>query len=37
MEIDCPNCGFNEAYHNGVCYECPECGYTWTDSNVDDI
>lgn len=33
MEIECPNCGFNEAYHNGACYECPDCGYTWSDDN----
>lgn len=33
MEIECPDCGFNEAYHNGACYECLDCGYTWSDDN----
>lgn len=29
MEIECPNCGSEDAYFNGVCYECPDCGHTW--------
>lgn len=33
MEIKCPKCGCEDAYHNGVCYECPDCGYTWSDDN----
>ena len=30
MEIVCPNCGSEDAFFNGVCYECPDCDYTWT-------
>ena len=29
--IECPECGSEEAYHNGVCYECPVCGAKWDD------
>lgn len=29
MNTDCPNCGSEDAYHNGVCYECPACDHTW--------
>jgi hypothetical protein len=25
----CPNCGDENAYHNGLAYECPDCGYEW--------
>lgn len=33
MEIQCPKCFSEEAYFNGVEYECPDCGYTWSDEN----
>lgn len=36
MEVQCPECFSEEAYHNGICYECPDCGYTWGDGNEDD-
>ena len=36
MEIECPNCGFDDCYHNGSCYECPDCGYTWTDDDDEE-
>lgn len=36
MEIECPNCGFDDCYFNGTCYECPDCGYTWTDKDDDE-
>ena len=36
MEIECPNCGFDDCYYNGSCYECPDCGYTWTDDDDDE-
>ena len=26
---ECPRCHSEDAYHNGVCYECPECDYEW--------
>jgi|GEM_PF-4778571 len=26
---ECPMCGDEGAYFNGVEYECPNCGYTW--------
>lgn len=29
--IECPECGSEEAYHNGVCYECSDCGAKWDD------
>lgn len=34
---ECPNCGCEDAYHNGVCYECPDCGEEWgEESDVYD-
>ena len=35
MNVECPNCGCEDAYHNGTCYECPDCGYEW--GGEDDI
>lgn len=29
MEIECPKCGSDQAYFNGVAYECPDCNYEW--------
>lgn len=31
MIVCCPVCGSEDAYHNGVCYECPNCGNQWGD------
>jgi uncharacterized Zn ribbon protein len=31
MEISCPNCGSDQAYHDGVQYQCPDCDYEWSD------
>lgn len=31
MKIQCPKCGNDQAYHNGVNYECPDCDYEWSD------
>lgn len=36
MYVTCPECGFEEAYHNGCEYECPNCDYTWSDDDDDD-
>lgn len=36
MEIECPNCHYEDAYFNGRCYECPDCGYCWTEDDEDD-
>ena len=36
MAIQCPYCKSEEAYHNGVCYECPDCDATWSDGNDED-
>lgn len=42
MDIVC-GCGSENAYFNGTCYECPDCGRTWgcieddtEDDNYDD-
>ena len=29
MNTECPKCHSEDAYHNGVTYECPECDYEW--------
>lgn len=29
MTTICPKCGSEDAYWNGLEYECPECGYIW--------
>lgn len=29
LNTDCPRCGHESAFHNGTCYECPECDYEW--------
>lgn len=35
--IECPYCYSENAYFNGVEYECPDCGETWpSDYNCDD-
>jgi len=36
IEINCPNCGSDNAFHNGVCYECPECDHEWSDESESD-
>lgn len=27
--FECPYCGDEGAYFNGICYECPACGMEW--------
>ncbi len=29
--VECPECYSENAYHNGVQYECPDCGHEWDD------
>ena len=29
MTIECPFCGMDNAYCDGVEYVCPDCGRTW--------
>lgn len=36
LNATCPKCGSESAYHNGVCYECPDCDYEWDDSTTLD-
>jgi protein PhnA len=31
LNTECPKCKSESAYHNGICYECPDCGYEWND------
>lgn len=35
FNTDCidPTCGSENAYFNGVNYECPDCGTEWDDNN----
>ncbi|MDE6556223.1 MAG: hypothetical protein K2K55_04585 [Duncaniella sp.] len=36
MNTECPNCGMENAYFDGVEYVCPDCGHTWGCDEVDD-
>lgn len=36
MEVECPKCGCDECYHDGVSYVCPDCGYRWDGDDDDD-
>ena len=37
METVCPNCYSENAYHDGCCYVCPDCGCEWgNEDNEDD-
>lgn len=29
MTTECPYCGMDNAYCDGVEYVCPDCGHTW--------
>ena len=31
MNEECPFCHREDAYHNGVCYYCPNCDREWGD------
>jgi len=32
----CPKCLEENAYFNGVCYECPDCDHTWGDDEEEE-
>ena len=34
--VECTNCGSENAYHNGVSYECPDCDNEWGFIEDDD-
>lgn len=34
--IECPNCGCDNAYHDGVSYFCPDCDFEWGKSIEDE-
>lgn len=36
MTIECPFCGMDNAYCNGVEYECPDCDRTWPCDAIPD-
>jgi uncharacterized Zn ribbon protein len=38
LNIQCqnPDCGSENAYHNGIEFECPDCDYTWGGIEEDD-
>ena len=38
FNTQCPNCGRDNAFHNGICFECPDCDYEWggDDDDYDD-
>jgi len=36
LNVDCPNCGCESAYFNGVCYECPDCDHEWGEFGIDN-
>ena len=33
MNVECPKCGAEDAFFNGVYYECPCCDYKWETDN----
>ena len=33
MNTECPYCGSESAYHNGLCYVCPDCDAEWDDDD----
>lgn len=37
LNTDCPRCGSETAFHNGVCHECPECDYEWSCIDGEEV
>jgi len=31
MNVTCPKCSNENAFHNGLNYECPDCDFEWSD------
>lgn len=36
MTIECPFCGMENAYFDGVEYVCPDCGKSWDCDEIPD-
>ena len=36
MEIECPNCFYEQCYWENRHYVCPDCGYEWPDDMIYD-
>lgn len=36
MNVTCPECRLENAYHNGVSYDCPDCGFEWREDESED-
>lgn len=36
MTTECPFCGMDNAYCDGVEYVCPDCGATWPCDEIPD-
>lgn len=36
MEIQCPYCFSEDAYHDGVSYVCPDCDSRWQGDDEGD-
>lgn len=34
-EMTCPQCGSENAYHDGSLWNCPDCGHEWTGAEAD--
>lgn len=34
--VHCDVCGQDNAYYNGVCYECPDCGNEWGENEYEE-
>ena len=34
--IQCPHCGEEGCYNNGVTYQCPDCDYEWEFGTDED-
>ena len=36
MNVECPFCGLDNAYCNGVEYVCPDCDRSWECKEIPD-